>query len=410
MKFAISLALIAASTSLLAAQGSMRERVLRDAALAAGIAEPEALNVPVPDALVAVGADLFQSTLLSFNGDTSCSSCHLDQFGSADGLRVAIGVGGSGEGAERAQSGGDIVPRNTLPLWGRGGLGFETFFWDGKVAVTEEGIFSQFGPDAPSQDPLVVAAHLPVVQIREMLAHDELIETEYETETVDSAAVIAVRVADRIRDDPSLGPALGGAQSVELTDLAFIDIAEALAAFIRSNFRMQPSRFSNFVLRGGELSNEEVRGGLLFYGKGRCSACHAGPYLTDFDFHTIALPQAGFGINGFGVDYGRYNTTLDTEDLYRFRTPPLWQVTQTAPYGHSGSIDDLGDMIRYHFDPLFEWTPEGFSTDERVEFTRRLLLWGREEVQIPAMSDDEIDALVTFLNTLSFAPASAPDP
>jgi cytochrome c peroxidase len=409
MKFAISLSLAAAAASMLSAQSSMRETVLRQAAIDAGIVEPLSLVPAVPSDLAAIGERLFESELLSLNGDTSCSSCHLDQFGSADGLRVAIGVGGRGEGNERAASGGDVVPRNTLPLWGRGGVGFETFFWDGKVSRTPDGLFSQFGAQAPSDDPLVIAAHLPIVQLREMLAEDELTDMEYRTETVESATQIGEIVVDRIRGDRELGPALAEARGTSLDDLAFIDIAEALAGFVRTKFAMRPSAFSNFLFQDGLLTEEELHGGLIFFGKGRCSSCHSGPYLTDFDFHTLALPQAGSGVNGFGVDYGRYNATLDTSDLYRFRTPPLWQVTETGPYSHSGSVDRLDDMIRYHFDPLFEWNPDRLSTEERVEFTRRLVLWGRDPTQIPALAEDEVDALVAFLTTLRFDTTSDPE-
>ena len=90
-------------------------------------------------ALVDAGRVLFDSTTVSANGDMSCRTCHLDDFGSADGIPNAVGVGGVGEGPERALSGGGTIPRNTLPLWGRGGPGFDTLFWDGKVdfAVVE---------------------------------------------------------------------------------------------------------------------------------------------------------------------------------------------------------------------------------------------------------------------------------
>ena len=59
-------------------------------------------------------------------------------------------------------------------------------------------------------------------------------------------------------------------------------------------------------------------------------------------------------------------------------------------------------MIRYHFDPLFRWDPSEMTVDERVEFSRRLALWGAESPQIPSLSDDELQELSAFLETLSF--------
>ena len=72
--------------------------------------------------------------------------------------------------------GGSIVPRNTLALWGRAARQFDTFFWDGKVQKTEYGIVSQFGDQAPSDDPLIVAVSLPFVEIREMVSDDQYVQ------------------------------------------------------------------------------------------------------------------------------------------------------------------------------------------------------------------------------------------
>ena len=81
-----------------------------------------------------------------------------------------------GESNERYISGGKVVPRNALSLFGVGGRGFETFFWDGRVQNKESRIVSQFGESAPSPDPLVVAVHLPVAEIRETLSKTPLLQ------------------------------------------------------------------------------------------------------------------------------------------------------------------------------------------------------------------------------------------
>ena len=43
--------------------------------------------------------------------------------------------------------------------------------------------------------------------------------------------------------------------------------------------------------------------------------------------------------------------TFDPSDLHKFRTPPLHNVAQTSPYGHSG-VSSLNDAIVAHYDPL----------------------------------------------------------
>ena len=62
-----------------------------------------------------LGKFIFENSLLSFNANTNCQSCHLDTASSADGLPNAIGVGGKGEGNTRLKSNGMIVPRTHYP-------------------------------------------------------------------------------------------------------------------------------------------------------------------------------------------------------------------------------------------------------------------------------------------------------
>lgn len=391
---------IAGFTSVVAASG-LRENVLRDAARDAGLAHVEATHVPASRDLASVGQLLFESRLLSFNKDTACASCHLDQFGSADGLPIAIGTEGEGIGIARVVNGGDIVPRNALPFWGRGGVGFDVLFWDGKIDGTSDELISQFGNEVPSEDPLVVAVHLPPAEIGEMVI-DHGATKELQTEQVSTATLLYAELAERIQKDQQMGPALALARGVPQNEIAFLDIAEAIAAFIRMNFKLRSTRFHEFVFGDGVLTTQEVEGGLLFYGRGGCASCHNGPYFSDMDFHTIPFPQLGFGRNGFGVDYGRFNVTLDEKDKYDFRTPPLYNVTKTAPYSHSGSILMLSDAIRAHLDPLIYVNPQEMTANDRVEFTARLGKWSLSPISGVVMTDEDIAAIEAFLGTLTY--------
>ncbi|MEL7801680.1 His-Xaa-Ser system-associated MauG-like protein [Sulfitobacter pontiacus] len=379
----------------------LREAVLRDAALDAGLVPARDTHILSDDALVSVGQKLFESRILSFNNDTACASCHLDQFGSADGLPNSIGTEGEGVGAMRIVNGGDIVPRNALPFWGRGGVGFDVFFWDGKVDNSTGKIVSQFGDQAPSKDPLIAAIHLPPVEIGEMVI-DSRGNDPLQSETVETANEIYDMLAERIEKDPELGSALALARSVPRTSLKFIDVAEAIAAFVRVNFRVKSTKFHDFVFDRQQLSAEELEGGLLFYGRGGCSACHNGPYFSDMKFHAIPFSQIGFGKNGFGVDYGRFNVTLDESDRHAFRTPPLYNVAKTAPYSHSGSVPLLTDAIGVHVDPLLYVDPQKMSANDRTEFYNRLRLWSSTSLNGVVMTEREIAAIAAFLDTLSY--------
>lgn len=384
------------------ATDTMRMAVLRQAILDNGFVRSEELRMPVDRAKREAGRLLFESRNMSLDGTISCQDCHLDQFGSTDGNANAVGAGALGEGPERmADSEHRILPRNVLPFWGRGSKGFDTFFWDGKVTIANRKVVSQFGDSPPSNDPMIVAAHLPSVELREMIEDTAKVRQAYVIESVDAAAAIQQKLAARFASEKSIGPSLSKAFRLPPQKIQFIHVAEALAAFIRDEFRIRPTRLEKFVFNNGPISRQELAGGVLFYGRGKCSACHGGPYFTDFQFHAVAFPQAGFGKNGFGIDEGRYNVTHNPFDRFLFRTPPLYNVTKTGPYSHSGSLNKLEDAIIAHFDPLRLVDPKKMTARERSDLFERLGPASREP--LPAsLTDDEVEAIAAFLAMLDF--------
>jgi cytochrome c peroxidase len=80
----------------------------------------------------------------------------------------------------------------------------------------------------------------------------------------------------------------------------------------------------------------------------------------------------------------------------------LFNVTKTEPYGHSGSVGNLADAIRLHFDPLPLVDIEAMAPFDRHEFYKRLMAAGDDMLQIGFLADEDVDALVAFLHTLSF--------
>ncbi|NJN53812.1 MAG: c-type cytochrome [Anaerolineae bacterium] len=99
------------------------------------------------------------------------------------------------------------------------------------------------------------------------------------------------------------------------------------------------------------MSNEPKRG-IALYGRAGCATCHSGPLFTDQQYYNIAVPQFGPGRDDFApLDYGRYAITQNPADKYAFRTPPLHNVTLTAPYLHNGAYDSLEAVITHHLQP-----------------------------------------------------------
>ncbi|WP_323038893.1 His-Xaa-Ser system-associated MauG-like protein [Gemmobacter sp.] len=404
MKFATSLLIAAFLTGAAPTSAeTMREAVLRKAALESGLRPVEESWPEFEPEKAAVGKLLFESELLSLTRNVSCRNCHLDEFGSADGLPLGHGAGGVGTGVERMKSPAGILSRNVLPLWGRGGVGFDVFFWDGRVSVSSGEVLSQFGTMAPSDDPLVVAAHLPPVEFREMIGESD--DTEWLRQgDVEAAALVHQEIARRIRAAPEIAGPMAKAFGANIEELAYLQVAEAIAAFIRSEFRLRETKLHRFVFDGQTLTDQELAGGLLFYGRGQCATCHSGPYFSDLAFHAIPFAQFGFGFNGFGIDYGRYNFTQDPQDRYTFRTPPLFNVTKTAPYSHSGVEPVLAEAIWAHVDPLAAIDTSRLSALDRTEIYQRIARWSLEPSYAVELNEKEITDLVTFLKMLDFEP------
>ena len=109
----------------------------------------------------------------------------------------------------------------------------------------------------------------------------------------------------------------------------------------------------------------------------------------------------GFGKNGFGIDYGRFNVTRDYQDLYKFRTPPLANVIKTAPYGHSGSVRTIEEIIVSHFDPLRYFDMQNLDVVRRRELFERIQTTN-EQPNVAYLDNKEVDEIIEFLKTLSF--------
>jgi cytochrome c peroxidase len=367
-----------------------------------------------PEQLVA-GEMLFKSTSLSGDRDISCSSCHLERFGIADGLPIAVGVGGRGEGYDRLSSEkGTLVQRNALSLLGRGDDSFTTFFWDGRVQVAEGRIISQFGDAIQGKfsSPLAVAAILPLIERDEFIGKGRiLLENDIQHEVENKLyyeRYLAVSKALRDRflnpqntDDKNVAEGLKKT-GVSLDDLELADLGNLLAIFIKGKFKCETSAWDRYLSGDkNSLSEQQKYGAILFYGKGRCASCHSGNYFSDYDFHSIGTPQGSFGPHSRHRDIGRAGVTHRAKDLYKFRTPPLNSVIKTSPYGHNGAFPSLEEVVVHHFNPLAFYIDRSdyYSSDY---FAIGKIMDSRDQIlaSIEIHSTDEVAAILEFLKAL----------
>jgi cytochrome c peroxidase len=134
--------------------------------------------------------------------------------------------------------------------------------------------------------------------------------------------------------------------------------------------------------------------------------------LTDQQYHNIAVPQLGPGkLSDVALDLGRFLETGLLVDRYAFRTPPLRNVTLTAPYMHNGAYDTLEGAIRHHLypaDSLRDYDPAALP----VAF--RETVRAEPEIQAdvlksldplaaspPELTDAQIGDLLAFLEALT---------
>jgi cytochrome c peroxidase len=381
--------------------GTGVETIVKKAIISNGYLSPEELYTNPNENLASEGKVFFNSEHLSLNGSISCATCHISNKASTDGIPNAAGINGSGEGLKRLLSGAEIVPRNTLALWGVGSKGFKTFFWDGRVDFSFDKPISQFGSSVPSSDPLITAVHLPVVEIRETVEEDDFIEAHKQESVAGAEAVYRAVTNKLIKNEPKAIKDLASKINKKIDEITFLDIATSIAAFIRKEFKIKTTLLDDFVKGEKELSEEQILGATLFYGKAGCVSCHGGPHFTDQKFYTVPFPQLGFGKNGFGIDYGRYNATFNPEDLYKFRTPSLYNIEKTSPYSHSGSVMTLEKSIKMHFDPLSAIDISNYSQLQRHELYKYLAKSDTPN-KVNFLSKKEVLSLVEFLRLLSF--------
>lgn len=289
---------------------------------------------------VALGKKLFFDPRLSGSGQIACASCHDPELAWADGRTRAFG--------HNRQTG----RRNAMTILNVAYA--DRLFWDGRATSLED------------------QSKFPIADAVEM-------NEEH------SVAVAKINAIPGYRE---LFAEVFGTPEITLEH-----IQKAIATFERT-IVSHSSPFDRFVKGRSEiLSDEAVLGMHLFRTKAGCINCHNSPYFSDNQFHNDG--QTLFGSRN--EDFGLYHVTGDTADIGKFRTPTLREVTRTGPWMHHGHFPTLLDVVQYY----------NLGNPDPIQ--KKYLGTGRDSL-IPRVSpllhqlhlnDEEIDALLAFLETLS---------
>ncbi len=392
--------------------------------------------LPFDSAQAKLGQLLFYDKILSGNENIACGTCHHHDLGGTDGLSLGIGEGGEGLGTERmAMSAMDRIrkriPRNAPALWNLGAREIDVLFHDGRLETSDlygNGFNSPAEERLPSGLETILAAQalFPLTARFEMTGDPE--ENEVAGAINDRIDFAWPILAKRVRTIPEYGEMFVEAfdHIDRAEDVTIVEIGNALAAFIGTEWRSHDSPFDRYLVGDKTaLSDDATRGMELFYGEANCSSCHSGSLMTDQSFHALALPAFGPGkTRTFDLqprDVGRMGESDNLADAYRFRTPMLRNIALTGPYGHNGAYPTLEGMVRHHLDPIAaldtwetdmaklpkaEWLQ---AADFVVQQDKRELERQRRAIDIEpvALSDEDVGALVAFLESLTGAKAES---
>lgn len=300
---------------------------------------------------VRLGKYLFFDPRLSGDGGVSCDSCHDPATGWGDGKALSTGYPGS------------EYFRNAQTLLNA--AYYKRNYWDGRMA----------GSDLPT------------------LVRDHLTEAHF-------MQVDGRLLAERLKQVPEYVEMFQKAFSGEPT---FGRTLTAVAAFLKT-ITSRNAPIDRYLKGDAAALSSEAREGLaLFQGKAGCIQCHNGALLSDQKFHVLGVPKnrdlfdnpfrhitfrrffrmlGAPNAENFREDPGLFGVTKERNDLGKFRTPSVREVSRTAPYMHNGSLATLEDVVAFYDrgggqhrnkSPLLK--PLGLSAAEKqalVEFLKSL--------------------------------------
>ncbi|HEX7915053.1 cytochrome-c peroxidase [Rudaea sp.] len=281
-------------------------------------------NANATTARIELGRRLFYDADLSQDGTMACATCHEQRHGFADGNRTHPGVTNE-------------AGRRNVP------------------GLANVGEFSPLTSADPRLTTLEAQVSVPVLGTHPV----EMGMAGREAE-----------IARRLGRDACYRRMFAAAFPGTADPIGYANVVRAIAAFERT-LASHGSAYDHDALSADARAGQETF-------RRDCAACHAGKNFTDLAFHRLGA------IDPAAADQGLFEVTAHEEDRGKFRTPPLRNLSVTAPYWHDGSMPTARDAIARHG---FVYPPETM---------RRL------EVLLDALTDHD------FLSNPAFAlPATA---
>lgn len=319
---------------------------------------PQDIRNPLTPIKVELGKMLFFDTGLAKGakfsegeGTYSCASCHIPEAGFRAGAPQGVADGGKGFGingegrlkfSQYAESDLDVQSARPLSLINVAHV--TNTFWNG-----------QFGGEG------VNVGTEGVWDLNEDTERNSLGFQAIETQNIEGVET------HRFEYDQELLEELG---YIELFDESFPEIRDdqryssftaslALSAYIRT-INSSQAPFQRW-LKGEHdaMSYEEKEGASLFFGKARCASCHYEANMGSTEFHALGVKdmyqRSSFNTSADDPrNLGRGGFTLNSEDNFKFRVPPIYNMGDSPFYFHGSSKLTLEQVIDYKIEAQSE--------------------------------------------------------
>ncbi len=342
-----------------------------------------------------LGAKLFNDISLSKDGNQSCASCHDSEHAFIDSRINITSADGNTAGAvsvgQDEVSLGDInTPQVSYTAF------VPDFHYDEGEELFKGGLF--FDGRVKNLTEQAMQPFLNPVEMQN--TKENVVEAVLNQYSEEMMSLYGHDIFDEI-------------------DKAFFAIADAIAAFEKTE-DISPfnSKFDKYLRGEVNLTDAELRGLSLFQDESRanCAACHPvateistkeESIFTDFSYdnlgvpvNTIARESNNKDINF--IDNGLFgNPQVSDSDLKgAFRVSSLRNIAVTAPYMHNGVFKNLNTVVHFYNsrDVLGAINPETGNLWEAAEVddTKNI-----EELGDLGLTDEEINDIIVFLNTLT---------
>ena len=356
------------------------------------------LGRPIDRRMANLGRLLWFDKQGGLHRDNTCGGCHSPAHGFGDSQSIAIGVQNNNIVGRHREG-----PRNQRRTPTAANTAFyPRLMWNGRFSAPSRNPFdnsmgflfpppegaAQFPPNDPIVTHLLIAqAHIPPTELVEVAGFTGTAGTiGADFEQFDDGLGESVPPPDDtgFRNEPIRQAVLGLLNATPRYRTLFGRVFPEVAAGAPIDFSMFGRAIAEFEFtlvfanapvdrfaRGhsSAMTTAQKKGALVFFGKGRCSQCHAvgggsNEMFSDFQMHVIGVPQIApfFGVGvgnmifdgpGQDEDFGLKQITGQPADRYRFRTSPLRNVALQPAFFHNGAFTRLRDAIRHHLD-VFE--------------------------------------------------------